>query len=112
MVDRLWRSLEDKAVTLIGRQAIRQVDEIRIDQIRTRVDHHLLVSRRRALNDGNRIGVAVIKLIRVVVADRHDRSRRVVRLQSLEQVGKKLRLCLALRTDAWPIAGDELDIDE
>ena len=37
---------------------------------------------------------------------------RVVRLQILEQVGKKLSLCFALGAHAWAIPSDEFDVDE
>ena len=87
MVERLQRPLKVEAVTLVGGQVVNQIKEVRINEVGTRIYHDLVVGRRAALKRGNGVGVAVIELVSVVIADRDNARRRIVSLQSLEQSG-------------------------
>ena len=85
-----------------GRQRVGQVDEVRLDEIRALIDDDFFVDRRRALQDRNRIRVAVVELIGVVVADRDHRHGGVVDLQRLQQLRRGLGLRRALGADRMP----------
>ena len=93
-------------------QRVGQIDEIGIHEIRALVHDQRLVRRRRPEECRDRIGIAVIELIGVVVADRDHGNAGVERLQFLQQAGRRFRLGLTFGAHPRTVAADKLDVDE
>ena len=96
VIQRLRVAVEYERVLLRGTEAVAEIRQIRIDEIRAR-KRDLIRRRRRAFDGADDVDEAVVEGERVVVADGDDSFRRLARL---DQRGEELRLRPSLCTDA------------
>ena len=76
------------------------------------LDDNLVIGSRHPFDCCKRISQTVIKLKGIIITDRNDADARIVRLQILKQVGKKLRLGLAFRPYENACTADDLSVDK
>ena len=106
VIDVLRIALVYVGVALLRRGRVDEVGEIGIDEIDTVTRHdRFVVGRRRAEDDVDHVGIAVVDVERVEVADDDDVLERIGRLARLHEVREELCLCQSFPADAVAFGG-------